>query len=548
MSALSEYHQSLEDEAKACYDAKIAVLGQDPYCLCLSELKPIKDCQMQELPDLSYPDIYHYLLNVPGYSGKVLKPYQSLKAYKYFSAGWVRSVMVYTKDDKFVVTSTMTHEERPLDVWVICQSNGVVLSGHCTCMTDRVQACSHVGATLFAVDAWVRVRQETCALPLNCQTVLVKDEGSTPLTAASAEESNSFYRSLAQSGAKNVILSVIPEYCEQFKRSASLGLPAPLTDLYSDDNSKLSFPELLESCTYAFQDMILTPDQVRLVKAKTKGKMERKHWVRLCAGRILASAFKCVCRSDYTNPTQTLIMAVCYPEMLPVYTKATEWGCAHQSTAKVVYEQLHMCNHRQAVIRNDMGLIINPRYPYMGAAPDGCVSCACCGDGLVEIKCEVCATISMEDPSDTNVSCYTQDHTGALILKTDHAYYYQIQAQLHITEKNFCDLVVWRQGSVYMERITPNNDFWTNCVEESSKFYIHCVLPELLSKWFSRARQDADTICYCRKLAVGGLLKCHNDSCQIKMFHLNCLGMKKPRPNWQCLECQKVQRNKHCHP
>ena len=32
-------------------------------------------------------------------------------------------------------------------------------------------------------------------------------------------------------------------------------------------------------------------------------------------------------------------------------------------------------------------LTVHPDYPHLGASPDGLISCSCCGDGLVEIKC-----------------------------------------------------------------------------------------------------------------------------------------------------------------
>ena len=37
------------------------------------------------------------------------------------------------------------------------------------------------------------------------------------------------------------------------------------------------------------------------------------------------------------------------------------------------------------------GFVINPDFPYIGATPDGMVSCDCCGSGIVEIKCPYCA-------------------------------------------------------------------------------------------------------------------------------------------------------------
>ncbi len=38
----------------------------------------------------------------------------------------------------------------------------------------------------------------------------------------------------------------------------------------------------------------------------------------------------------------------------------------------------------------DSGLVINPEWPFIGATPDGKVTCTCCGEGIVEIKCPYC--------------------------------------------------------------------------------------------------------------------------------------------------------------
>ena len=34
----------------------------------------------------------------------------------------------------------------------------------------------------------------------------------------------------------------------------------------------------------------------------------------------------------------------------------------------------------------DCGLFISEDYPFLGASPDGLVSCSCCSDGVCEIK------------------------------------------------------------------------------------------------------------------------------------------------------------------
>lgn len=46
----------------------------------------------------------------------------------------------------------------PLQPWMISDKTGTVLAAHCNCMAGLGEACSHVGAMLFAIEATVKVR------------------------------------------------------------------------------------------------------------------------------------------------------------------------------------------------------------------------------------------------------------------------------------------------------------------------------------------------------------------------------------------------------
>jgi hypothetical protein len=48
--------------------------------------------------------------------------------------------------------------EKPLQPWIIAEKDERILVAHCTCMAGLVEACTHVAALLFAVDASVKLR------------------------------------------------------------------------------------------------------------------------------------------------------------------------------------------------------------------------------------------------------------------------------------------------------------------------------------------------------------------------------------------------------
>lgn len=50
------------------------------------------------------------------------------------------------------------------------------------------------------------------------------------------------------------------------------------------------------------------------------------------------------------------------------------------------YAQKHMEKCKTVQIES-RGLLVNPKYPYLGASTDGLVICEDCGTGLIEVKC-----------------------------------------------------------------------------------------------------------------------------------------------------------------
>ena len=116
-----------------------------------------------------------------------------------------------------------------------------------------------------------------------------------------------------------------------------------------------------------------------------------------------------------------------------------------------------MCSNMQCIIFQDC---------WLAASPDGLVLDPSNDDelGLVEIKCPFRA----KDATLINLctgKCngfFLKHSDGQLSLKRNHDYYYQVQGQMHILKRNWCDFVVWipRNDDYVQERIYYDNDFW----------------------------------------------------------------------------------------
>ncbi len=208
------------------------------------------------------------------------------------------------------------------------------------------------------------------------------------VSSPSANEMNSLYSSISKSKSKPGILSIIPEFSDQYVPIYSLPeFPRPLSLLYDPNNLKLDYHELLKKCESICVDV--SQQMAVAVEKESREQYKSRVWFNYRAGRITASKMKSVCHTNPANPAQSLIKQVCYPQMHTFTSKRTKWGCTHEKVARDYYEKRMKKSHTAFSITNS-GFVINPEWPFIGATPDGVVSCACCGKGVVEIKCPYC--------------------------------------------------------------------------------------------------------------------------------------------------------------
>ena len=55
-------------------------------------------------------------------------------------------------------------------------------------------------------------------------------------------------------------------------------------------------------------------------------------------------------------------------------------------------------------------------------------------------------------------------------LRQDHQYYYQCQLQLMVTERAYCDFIVWTPNELHIQRILPNKEFIQSQIDKAEHF------------------------------------------------------------------------------
>ena len=132
----------------------------------------------------------------------------------------------------------------------------------------------------------------------------------------------------------------------------------------------------------------------------------------------------------------------------------------------------------------ESGFYISYERPYIGASPDGIVMCDCCTEKvLLEVKCPICVKPNLTAQEKTGFCMEKAQGAENWTLCRDHAYFYQVQAQMEVCNVQYTDFVVWTEKEVLMERISRDKGFFETQMPNVNHFFVYGILPELIGKW-----------------------------------------------------------------
>ena len=93
-----KYYSELDEPAKKWYNEKVrAIGGLDPYCRLESRGKSafVTAVEWMNWPDVTYADVYNYLILTSSLTYDQLKAYKSLEGYNHFINGWVTTSLSF---------------------------------------------------------------------------------------------------------------------------------------------------------------------------------------------------------------------------------------------------------------------------------------------------------------------------------------------------------------------------------------------------------------------------------------------------------------------
>jgi putative phage-type endonuclease len=211
------------------------------------------------------------------------------------------------------------------------------------------------------------------------------------------------------------------------------------------------------------------------IENRTIRQRESMEWVAMRRKMLTASNFGRVCKMLPHTGCENAVKSIIYSNFDSPHL---EYGRVNEERARMELEAV------ENISIQPCGLFIDEEYPFLGATPDGIV-----GDhGIVEIKCpSSAAEMSVEEAIEKGkVSFWMKNNEMKINRK--HNYFFQIQGQLHISKRDFCIFAVWTKGGLKVERIHRDEEFWKEFMEDKlKKFYLNCMLPELVDPRFSRS-------------------------------------------------------------
>jgi len=213
------------------------------------------------------------------------------------------------------------------------------------------------------------------------------------------------------------------------------------------------------------------------IEFDTRNQNESELWLLLRREMLTASNFGTVCRMRPTTSCAATVKNILYPPSID--TAALRYGRDNEEIAR---QELAMKLNKEI---KHCGLFIDTKNPFLGASSDGVIE----ENGLVEIKCPLSAEYLTAEkaietlPSLKNIFDKKNPHE----MNRNHRYFYQIQGQLNITQREYCIFAVWTPKSMKTLRISIDNEFWKNeMLPFLTRFYYECMLPEILDSRHNR--------------------------------------------------------------
>ena len=258
----------------------------------------------------------------------------------------------------------------------------------------------------------------------------------------------------------------------------------PSTCVQTHEQLPLTKEELLKKVEGLKMKLKVSEEEARQIEFETREQSNSHKWFEARRLRLTASLFGRVKQLKSTTPPDNLVLAILGVKRIPEHLKPLEYGRQMEKTALDHYvRHQHSCGH-QDLYASPSGLLISTDYSVLGASPDANIyDPSNCEDpfGFAEIKCPYkYRDHTPEEAAENSNFMLCRGEDGRLHLKQSHVYFAQLQGQMGIGGRKWCDFIVYTNKGISIERIPFDENFWEDLCSKLLEFYNCCVAPEIV--------------------------------------------------------------------
>ena len=433
------------------------------------------------------------------------KPFKN--GQKYLDSGFVHDVSDNKTVKNYFIQAHVwpsMKNQLPHNVLVILSvHSGAVIYASCEpCKADALGRCSHIVAVLLMLLDHIKEHGPIVSTPCtgkDCTWNKGKKRQKNPQRLSSAQ-----YPTKRRKSSLNVIdfdprppqhrevkTLCINEFVKDLQMDcANTGkLPMWLTQLrivYADYLlSDICLPLLREKIGILTKN-ITPPLLMQIVDTEKQSQSEKwqcERWFRLTASKCLEAYRIGRLVGDGSNNAANRCKTFIESNTWNMYDENFQsvWmarGLENEAEAIAKYQE--QTNH--LVLAS--GLWVNPKFPWLACSPDGLVG----SDGLIEIKClkifhehSIQTVIEQADDFKDAVKrqCFHIEGNKCK-LKHTHGYYYQVQMQLLVTGRRYCDFVLFsKHGPVSIERMSRDEKLISDILRALTVLWMNVIAPEV---------------------------------------------------------------------
>ena len=234
------------------------------------------------------------------------------------------------------------------------------------------------------------------------------------------------------------------------------------------------------------KSLCMSTHQLREIEQSTREQSQSSLWHSVRRYRITALYFGSIFCRKPTTPPQSLVLQILGAK--PFTSAAAEWGKRNEVVALEQYKKSQHYSGHHGLYYSPSGFVVCESHPFLGASPDAVVHDPTDPSpfGLAEVKCPYSFRnqTPFEAAESRDFCCQLElnsSESPSLKLKRTHPYFCQVQGQMAITERKWCDFVVYTPKGVSIERIPYDPEFWTNeLLPKLTVFYDNCLGPEIV--------------------------------------------------------------------